>query len=166
MKIACTDIETNNLYLDVTKFHCAWIIDPTEPKNRKGFRPDELDDYLKELQGFDVVIGHNVVDYDFPTLAKLSGTAFRINTFDTLVLSRMLQPDRLGGHSLKSWGRELGVLKGAYGEGGDEVWDVFNEDMFKYCEDDVEVTVALYKHLCELAGFDWLNPPCSRIFYK
>lgn len=166
MKIACTDIETNNLYLDVSKFHCAWIIEPENPDNRVGYRPHELDKYLKELQGFDVVIGHNVIDYDFPTLAKLSGTGFRIQTFDTLVLSRMLQPDRLGGHSLKSWGRELGVLKGTYGEGGDEVWDVFNEDMFVYCEDDVEVTVALYKHLCELAGFDWLNPPSSRIFYK
>ena len=165
MKIACTDIETNNLYIDVSKFHCAWIIDPSQPKERQGYRPQDLDKYMKDLMSFDLTVGHNIIDYDLPTLAKLSGLEFHMNTFDTLVLSRMLQPDRPGGHSLDSWGRELGIYKGDYGK-TENAWDVFNEDMFTYCEQDVNVTVALYEHLCNLAGFDWLNPPHSRIFYK
>ncbi|QQK87957.1 putative DNA polymerase [Salmonella phage pSal-SNUABM-01] len=166
LKIACTDIETNNLYIEVDTWHCAWIIEPTTGI-KKGFRPHEWKEYLEELAGYDIVIGHNVIDYDFPTLAKLFPNDFKIQrVFDTLVLSRMLEPDRLGGHSLKSWGVALGILKGTYGE-GEDVWDVFSEDMFDYCEQDVTVTVALYLHLCEKAGFDPMNPPSSLIdFYK
>lgn len=166
LRIACTDIETNNLYLEVDTWHCAWIIEPNTGV-RKGFRPDEWREYLLELSSYDIVIGHNVIDYDFPTLQKLFPGDFRIkNVFDTLVLSRMLEPDRLGGHGLKSWGVALGILKGDYGE-NENAWDVFSEDMFTYCEQDVTVTVALYLHLCKLAGFDPENPPSSMIqFYK
>lgn len=166
IRIACTDIETDNLYLDVKKFHCAWIIEPTTGI-RKGYRPDQWKEYLQDLASYDVVVGHNVIDYDFCVLAKLFPNEFRIKrVFDTLVLSRMLEPDRQGGHSLKSWGVALGILKGTYGE-GEDVWDVFSEDMFNYCEQDVNVTVALYLHLCEKAGFDPFNPPSSLIeFYK
>ena len=165
-KIACTDIETDNLYLDVTKWHCAWIIEPNTGV-RKGYRPQDIKEYLKDLAEYDIVVGHNVIDYDFCVLAKLFPGLFSVKrSFDTLVLARMLQPDRLGGHSLKSWGKELGLLKGDYGDGDKEdVWDVFNEDMFVYCERDVDVTVKLYLTLCEMAEFDPLNPPSSLISY-
>lgn len=166
-RIACTDIETNNLYLDVTKWHCAWIIEPITG-NRKGYRPHEWEQYLKDLAEYDIVVGHNVIDYDFCTLAKLFPGDFKIKkSFDTLVLSRMLEPDRFGGHSLKSWGKSLGILKGDYGdaEEGEDVWEEFNEDMFTYCERDVDVTVKLYLHLCEKAGFDPANPPASELYY-
>ena len=85
--------------------------------------------------------------------------------FDTLVLSRMLFPERKV-HSLKSWGIELGILKGDYGESGEEgedVWEKYSDEMYKYCEQDVEVTVALYLYLCEIAGFDPVNPPAQYI---
>lgn len=160
LKIACTDIETNNLYLKVDTFHCAWIINPITGE-KKGYRPNQWEDYLKDLSTYDVVIGHNVIDYDFCTLAKLFPGKFQIKrVFDTLVLSRMLEPDRLSGHSLKSWGIALGILKDDLG-GGDDVWDTFTEEMFNYCEQDVHVTVALYHHLCKLAGFNPESPPSS-----
>lgn len=163
-KVGCTDIETNNLYLEVDTFHCAWIIEPITGI-RKGYRPSEWAEYLDDLSTYDIVVGHNVIDYDFPTLQKLFPGRFHVKkTFDTLVLSRMLEPDRLSGHSLKSWGKALGLLKGDYGD-GEDVWDVFSEDMFTYCERDVDVTVKLYLHLCELAGFDPANPPASMIQY-
>lgn len=162
-KVGCTDIETNNLYLGVTKWHCAWIINPNNPEERRGYKPHEWEDYLRDLSTYDIVVGHNIIDYDLPTLAKLFGDNFKINkVFDTLVLSRMLEPDRLGGHSLKSWGKALGILKGDYGDAeGEDVWETFNEDMFVYCERDVDVTVTLYLTLCKNAGFDPENPPSS-----
>ncbi|MCS5736936.1 hypothetical protein, partial [Herbiconiux daphne] len=61
-----------------------------------------------------------------------------------------------------SWGIASGLLKGDYGE-QEDAWDVFTEDMFVYCERDVDVTVKLFKHLCNRAGFDWENPPASSI---
>lgn len=166
MRIFITDIETDNLYFGVTKFHCAWIYD-VYTKKKKGFRPDEFDQYLATLAKADIVVGHNIIDYDLPTLAKLSGRDLEFTVFDTIVLSRILDPDRQAGHSLDAWGRELGILKGDYGKVTQNAWDVFSEEMFVYCEQDVAVTTALYFHLCNQAGFDPMHPPCNRQeFYK
>lgn len=167
MKIFFTDIETNNFYHDVDTFHCSWIIDLVSGK-RKGFRPHQLEEYLKTLAKGDVIVGHNIVDYDLPVLAKLSGTDLSFNVFDTLVLSRLLDPDMFGGHSLKAWGKRLGVLKGEFGNKDDveETWETFTEDMYEYCEQDVVVLEALYKHLCQGAGFDPNNPPYNTLEFK
>lgn len=159
MKIGISDIETNNLYHDVTMFHCAWIID-AETGDKKGFRPNQLKEYIHELCKYDVAVFHNGIDYDIPTLCKLAGKFKAPRMFDTYVLSRMLEPDRPQGHSLKSWGIALGILKGDYGE-QENAWEVFTEDMYKYCQQDCNVTLELFKHLCEQAGFDWHNPPSS-----
>lgn len=163
MKIYVTDIEGNNLYQKITLFHCAWIIDYISGE-RWGFRPHQLSEYCEKLSEADVVVGHNIVDFDCPALAKLNGVLETKHVFDTIVLSRALEPDRWQGHGLKPWGKALGILKGEYGE-QEEAWDVFSEDMYDYCEQDVVVTVALYKHLCELADFDPANPPKLKILW-
>lgn len=157
MRIAVTDIEANNLYLDVDLFHCAFIYDVTE-KKMLGFRPHQLKEYCQALSEYDVVVGHNVIDYDCAALKKLNGELVTKGVFDTLVLSRILEPDRIQGHSLDSWGRALGCHKGDYGK-QDNAWETFTEAMYEYCEQDVLVTFKLYCHLCQRAGFDYLNPP-------
>lgn len=162
-KLFITDIETNNLYQHVDKFHCAWIIDAIS-KEKWGFRPHQLKEYCDALSEADVVIGHNIVDFDLPTLKKLNGSLTIKSVFDTLVLSRMLEPDRIQGHSLDSWGQALGVLKGDFGK-QENAWEVFTEDMYTYCEQDVEVTLRLFNHLSELAGFDPTDPPSSVIHF-
>lgn len=157
MKLYVTDIEANGLYHQVTLFHCAWIIDVITGE-RFGYRPHQLSEYCEKLSEADVVIGHNIIDYDCAALAKLNSVLVTKTVFDTIVLSRALEPDRIQGHGLKPWGKSLGILKGEYGE-QEDAWDVFTEDMYDYCEQDVLVTLALYKHLCALADFDYTNPP-------
>lgn len=157
MKIYVTDIEANNLYQNVTLFHCAFIQDAITGEEW-GFRPHQLSEYCDMLSEADVVVFHNGVDYDGPALAKLNGVLSTKAVFDTIVLSRALEPDRIQGHGLKPWGKALGILKGEYGE-QEDAWDVFTEDMYEYCRQDVQVTTTLYKHLCELADFDYTNPP-------
>ena len=157
MRIAVTDIEANNLYLDVDLFHCAFIYDVTADK-MLGFRPHQLAEYCQALSEYDIIVGHNVVDYDCPALKKLNGELNTKGVFDTLVLSRILEPDRIQGHSLDSWGRALDCHKGDYGK-QDNAWETFTEEMYEYCEQDVLVTFKLYCHLCQRAGFDYLNPP-------
>lgn len=164
LKILVTDIEGNNLYEGITRFWCAWTKDPVTGE-KKGFRPHQFYEYIDHLATADVLVFHNGVDFDIPALIKLGAKKPPRYMFDTLVLSRILNPDKLGGHSLKAWGKELGVLKGTYGE-QEDAWDAFTESMFVYCEDDVEVTDALYKHLCELAGFDYANPPLSFLDFR
>lgn len=163
-KIGVSDIETDGFYQEVSKFHCAWIADPVTGE-KMGFRPHQFEEYCDELEKRDIVVFHNGIDYDAPVITKLNSKFTCPKIFDTLVISRMLEPDRWQGHSLKSWGIALGLLKGDYGE-QENAWDVFTEDMYTYCERDVDVTVLLFKHLCEKAGFDWTNPPANLMKFK
>lgn len=156
VKIYVTDIEGDNLYQHITKFHCAWIVSYPDGE-RWGFRPHQLADYCDKLAEADVVVFHNGIDFDCPALKKLNGVLETKHVFDTIVLSRTIFPDRKF-HGLKPWGKYLGILKGEYGE-EEDAWEVFTEEMYEYCEQDVAVTVALYEYLCKDAGFDPLNPP-------
>lgn len=79
----------------------------------------------KHLEGCTHLIGHNVIKFDFLVL-KLFGvldytvgyldeedTVFgnTVKLVDTLILSRLLNPDRFGGHSLHEWGLRTGTNK-------------------------------------------------------
>lgn len=163
-KIYVFDIESNGLYDTISSVWCMWIIDAVTGE-RWGFRPHEIAKGLVKLKEADVVVGHNIIDFDLPALMKmypaLRETSFEV--VDTLCLSRFLQPDRNfespSGHSLKSWGIRLGDEKGAYGDEVENAWDQFSEAMYEYCEQDVQVNVNLYKHLMLVAGFDFTDPP-------
>lgn len=173
-KIFAFDIESNGLYDTITQVWCMWIFDVISGE-RWGYRPHQIKDALKKLKEADVVIGHNIIDFDLPAVAKVYPDAikYEFKVLDTLCLSRYLKPDRMGdspefpkgdprrgprGHGLKLWGVFLDELKGDYGE-QEEAWDAFSEDMFDYCEQDVNLTVKVYKYLCEEAGFDPNDPP-------
>ena len=83
-------------------------------------------EWMKEaLKGCKYLIQHNGVKFDLIAL-KLFGvldynigyldesdTLFgrEIKIIDTLILSRLFNPDRFGGHSLESWGERLGCGK-------------------------------------------------------
>lgn len=176
-KIYTFDIEANALYDNVTIIWCIWIFNAITGE-KWGFGPHQLKDALKKLSEADVLVGHNIIDYDLCALAKIfpDDIQYDFNVLDTLSLSRYLKPDRIGdspnypptdprygpsGHGLKQWGVFLGELKGDYGD-QEDAWDVYREDMFVYCEQDVNVTTKLYKYLCEIAGFDYTNPPTIR----
>lgn len=173
-KIFAFDIETNGLYEQVTVVWCIWIFDVLTGE-KWGFMPHEIHKALHKLSEADVVVGHNIIDFDLCALAKVypDEISYEFEVLDTLCLSRYLKPDRIGdspeypeydprygpsGHGLKQWGVFLGELKGDYGE-QEDAWDVFRDDMYTYCEQDVNVTTKLYKHLCRVAGFDYKNPP-------
>lgn len=164
LKIYAFDIESDGLYDTIQNVWCMYIQD-TITGEKWGFRPHEIAKGIVKLKEADVVVGHNIIDFDLPALAKvypaLVGHTFQV--VDTLCLSRFLQPDRNfetpAGHSLKAWGIRLGDAKGAYGDEVENAWDKFTEEMFEYCEQDVHVTVLLYLTLCKTAGFDPRNPP-------
>ena len=140
------DIEANSLYFTVTKAHCIVAID-FDTEEQFLFRPHELEEGVRFLKESNCLMGHNIINYDTLALEKLYGVSFEgVKVFDTLVASKVLDPDRKGGHSLKAWGVRLGILKGDYGE-QEEAWDVFSEDMLTYCVQDVVVNVALVHRL-------------------
>jgi DNA polymerase III epsilon subunit-like protein len=143
------DLEANGLD-DATVAWCICAKD-LETGEMFSYRPTELEQGMRLLNNADELILHNGIDYDIPLLERLYGFTYNGRIIDTLVLSKLLNPDLAGGHSLKSWGKRLGILKGTYAEDeGEDCWDTYSEEMLKYCEQDVEVTYALYIKLMEV----------------
>ena len=158
MKQVAFDLESNGLLKDATVIHCL-VLQDIDTKETQAYTPDKVIDGLKVLQSAEEVIGHNVMAFDLPLIAKLhpwfNAAAFRV--VDTLILSRLLFPnlsdldrDRssldaslMGSHSLKAWGQRLSFEKGDY-EGG---WENYSQDMLDYNVRDVEVTERLHQVL-------------------
>jgi hypothetical protein len=150
MKQIVFDIEANGL--KPTK---VWVIvvkelDTSETHTFSGDTLLSFNDYIAGL-GECEIIGHNIIDYDIPVLEQLLDTDFsKCKVTDTLVMSRLANPSREGGHSLRNWGEKY--LNQAKGEHND--WDTFSQDMVDYCEQDVNVNVLVYKRLLlDLADF-------------
>ena len=97
----------------------------------------------KALEGSVSVCGHNLIGYDLPVLKRLWGLSVASErVVDTLVLSRLFDPSRLGGHSLRAWGETLGFPKGDHDD-----WSRLSQEMIDYCIQDVAVTEAVHKKL-------------------
>jgi len=81
--------------------------------------------------------------------------------FDTLVASRLLEPTRENGHSLESYGKQLGIPKINYKavwqwmmdrkeEYPNECFDAPIQSLLEhYCVRDVDVLVLAYRHITE-----------------
>ena len=165
MRIALFDIEADGLLDTVSKIHCAWIINPNNTDQKRGYKPEEIDLFVKHLNTFDCIVGHNIIGYDIPALLKLGYNLNKeLRVFDTLVASKLLFNQTI--HSMKSWGEKLGVLKGDFGDDGVEQWERFTSEMFDYCEQDVIVNSAIYQHFCEVAKLDQLAPPNSLLKFE
>lgn len=90
------------------------------------------------------IIGHNIVSFDAPVLKRLWGLRFPVRKLrDTLLLSRLCNPDREGGHSLEAWGKRLGMFKGAY----DKHDDPLDDEKAEYCKQDVRILREVDKAL-------------------
>lgn len=146
-----TDLSHKKIHLVVTK-----DLDTGEVRTWK--EATGLNDYLSRAT---LLIAHNGIGFDFPVLNRSWKTKIRLkNVFDTLIVSRLLDPSREQGHSLEAWGQSLGFRKINYKavwqwmQGRREEYDgeCFNKPidslLESYCVRDVEVTSKLYLKLC------------------
>ena len=145
------DIEADGL--KPTKIHCLVFYQVDDGEVIK-FRPNELQQAKEYFSKVNKLIGHNIINYDIPAVEKLMGIDLSgKKVVDTLVLSRLFNPTREGGHGLESWGYRLGYNKGEYGE-QENAWDNFSEEMLEYCERDVLLNYKVYNALrIESKGF-------------
>jgi DNA polymerase-1 len=139
------DIETDGLNPSV--IWCAVCRHNGESEvicNEKDFK-----DYVQRKAKVTWVF-HNGIGFDVPVVERIWNFTFdRSTVVDTLVLSRLADPSRSGGHSLRNWGNILGYPKGDH-----EDWSQLTPEMIDYCIRDTEVTEAVYKRLqVELDGF-------------
>ena len=130
------DLEADGL--DPTTIWC--VVTRYNGVNTVHTRPDTL---REALAGSLSVVGHNLIGYDLPVLKRLWGLSVAPErVIDTLVLSRLFDPSKSGGHSLRNWGEELGFPKGDHDD-----WTCLSPEMIDYCMRDVEVTEAVHKKL-------------------
>lgn len=166
------DIETNNLLSNMLDFtslpyklnseaqlYCVVIRNVVTDQVFYAVGKDITKAWLKTtLADATEIILHNGIKFDLIALKlfgvleyeigylgkedKLFGKPVKI--VDTLVRSRLLNPDRYGGHSLKAWGLSLGEHKGDYTD-----FSCYTQEMLDYCIQDTKVTTLIYKALAE-----------------
>ena len=122
------------------------------------------------LKGCTELIGHNIVGFDLPVLQLYGLLDYRIGypdesstiygkpckITDTLLWSKLLNADRLGGHSLDAWGKRLGNRKGSF-----EDWSKFSKEMLQYCIQDTNVNKSILFKLIEEQGLHSWDKPYS-----
>ena len=164
------DIECDGLRDTLTKIWVIGVKDVetgrcefyTDQPNREGIpEANDLLAAIRVIQAADRVIGHNLIDYDYPVLEKLLNVELDYDKiFDTLVVSRLLDPDRRkpsgytgkgGPHSLEAWGYRVGKAKPDH-----DTWDVFDTAMLRRNRGDLEVNNIVYSVLkSEVKGHAW-----------
>ena len=147
MRSLVFDIETDDL--KATK---VWCIVAQDLDSNKIFRfaPHQLESGLGLLQSADRLVGHNIIGFDIPIIENLLGVDLSTKKLvDTLVLSRLLNPVREGGHSLEMWGYRLNYTKTEFDD-----YARYSPEMLKYCTRDVQLNTMVYYKLREEAkGF-------------
>lgn len=173
MKRIALDIETNMAH-DVIHLCVTQDIDTGEVRVWKA--PTGLWDYLKDAT---LIAAHNGCSFDFVILNKLWKTKIGLKqAYDTLVVSRLLEPTRENGHSLDAWGKELGVQKLDYKatwqwmmnrreEYDGECFDNPVEGLLEfYCRRDVAVLSRLFKHVGDRLDSQGFSLDCVQLEHQ
>lgn len=133
--IVCKDVDSGELHIfrKVTE-------DETERKRFTDF-----------AQKVDCWIGHNILEYDGPVLADLlrvrlhnggdlDDTPVYPQAIDTLIVSRLVDYSRDGGHSIEQYGLEFGYPKIKFND-----FKQYSQEMEDYCVRDVEICEKVYR---------------------
>lgn len=170
------DIETNGLLDELTTIH-SLVIRNYDTEEVFSYTPDNIEEGVRLLQEADEIIGHNIIKFDIPAIKKVYPWFVpKGKATDTLILARLFWPELMeldaglvkrgilpkrltGRYSLDAFGYRLNEWKGDYSdvmkEHGLDPWAAWNEEMQRYCEQDVVVTTKLYsKCLIIQAGED------------
>ena len=134
------DIETDDL--KATKVWCI-VAQDSDSGSIYKFAPHQLESGLELLQSADKLIGHNILGFDIPVIKKLLGVDLSDKILvDTLVLSRLFNPSREGGHSLSMWGYRLKYPKDNF-----EEFETYSPKMLEYCLRDVQLNKLVLEAL-------------------
>lgn len=184
----CTlDIETNGLASEIidyssfpyklkkdAKLWCVVITNVATKESVRLVKEEATRERLQNtLKDYDVIIAHNGIKFDFLVLSLFGVFDYSVGyvgqtdklfgrdiwLLDSLIWSRLFNPDRFGGHSLEEWGKRLGEYKTDFRakciEAGIISKDspkgaefrVFSDIMVDYCEQDTIVNVEIFVEL-------------------
>lgn len=116
------------------------------------------------IENSDKVIGHNLIGFDAGVLKRCWGVKIPAKkAIDTLILSRLYNPNLEGGHSLAAWGERTGQKKTDYAQAYVEKTGLLASDrwnhphlelLYEYCKDDVAALVATYDMVTKMLEKD------------
>jgi hypothetical protein len=125
------------------------------------YEPHTLEEYMNKYLGDVYYVAHNGIAFDFHWLKQLWNVDIpEDRQEDTLVLSRLFNADREGGHSLEAWGNTLGFPKMEQQD-----FDKPNlEYLATYCKQDVALLKRVHEALLlESEGF---SEQCIQLEYE
>lgn len=134
------DLEADGLLDQATRVWCGVFKDVRSGRVHK-FGPSQIQSMLAFMDSIDVLCMHNGIGYDLPLLKKLHNYTYTGKIVDTLLISRLQDPNRLtpvgcqgGPHSVEAWGMRFGRAKPSH-----EDWSQFSDEMMHRCSEDVEI---------------------------
>lgn len=191
-KFCILDIETNGLLSDMLDYSsfpyklnkearlwCVVIRNVETGEVKSAALGDITAEWLREaLAEFDFIGAHNGIKFDFIALKLFGVLEYTIGypgqkdilfgrevTFiDTLIISRLLNPDRYKGHSLEAWGERLGNLKTDFRQACIDLGIIdkdapkgaefkqYSEPMLPYCDQDTNSNADVLKSLVTEMG--------------
>lgn len=159
-KVIVGDVETDALF-GYTKVHCCVFneLDGTEYVFEEPTKRPRVANELKEfLHEYTSLAGHNFIGFDYRALNHLLPGIIpeHLGIIDTLVISRLVNYPRKGGHSMEKIGEGFGVKK----EGVDiKDWSTYTPLMLSRCKSDVKINLReLQSKLRFLNDPEWQQP--------
>lgn len=141
MQVVC-DIETNRLD-NPDKIWCI-VCEDVNSDNVYIFENvhENKEPFLEFSKNVSQWIGHYFLSFDVPVINTIigSGTIDPKSVLDTVVVSRILNQDIDGGHSIEVWGSRLGLTK----IGLDIDFSVWSPEILERCKRDVQINKKLY----------------------
>ncbi len=105
------------------------------------YTSDDIHKFQNVAVNYSEFIGHNIIGFDAPVIKNVLGVdLFKIGKVtDTIILSRLFNPVREGGHSLKAFGLKFGYKKFDFND-----FSKFSQEMLRYCIRDVKLLIQVY----------------------
>lgn len=142
MRRVVADIETDSLTPNI-----IWIIGAADLDTDEYFSFERPDLHPQAFAQFAATVGtwvgHNFLAFDLPAIRRLVPDVHidPACVVDTLVVSKLLNYNIEGGHSLEAWGKRFGQPKPALAD-----FSALTDEMRLRVEGDVALNYTLYKH--------------------
>jgi DNA polymerase-1 len=145
-RTASIDIETNYAH---DKIHMAWVHFWDTDQTVECYTVEEL---ISELSSVDTLAHWNGIGFDLPVIKRVWDVDLsNRKQLDGMLLSRLHDPSRPGGHSLASYGTQFGYPKGDFKDFDAPADGETEQDwlarMSKYCEIDTRLNTKAVKYL-------------------
>lgn len=163
--------------LDTFKVHCIVAKDIDTGEIYKFVQDECYSVFPTWSKQVTMWIGHNIINFDMLVLKLALGLDYKIDDidlfdgrpcviWDTMIASKVMNPDRYGGHSIEAWGKTLGLEKIDWRAKAIECGYItkdapagaefaqYSPEMLDYNVRDVEVNHKVYNALLKEWG-DW-----------